>query len=470
MSEVPSKEQVIPGRTRTQVAINLANIIDNSDGQILPALYEQIGLSLNLDAFQLGAITGVRSFLQAVTTPIWGWWSDRHSRKRVLSAGCFLWGIFTLLTSSAVGFVDIIIWRAITGVGLAVIVPTAQSLIADYFPPEKRGTAFGWLGLTGVIGAVVGTIYATALVASGQPIFGMEGWRFVFVTMALVSVGLGFLVLLVAKDPIRGKTEHALTDVLTEEKADRYRVKSSDYKRIMKNWTFDLILLQGVAGSIPWNGIFFMVLWWEYMGFDSLTSGLMFSLVAIGSAVGNLMGGWIGDRAAKWRPNSGRIIISQISVFSGIPLTYVIFILIPMTTDSMMLYIVLGAITGLLISWCGAQNYTIFSEIFEPEIRSTVYSVDRVFEGSVAALGTVIVGIIAGFLGFVAPSVEISQLPNAIRVTNMTALAQGMFIAAVIPWILCLIFYTFVYKTYPGDRERNRQVLEKRRLELEQAG
>jgi hypothetical protein len=42
-----------------------------------------------------------------------------------------------------------------------------------------------------------------------------------------------------------------------------------------------------------------------------------------------------------------------------------------------------------------------------------------------------------------------------------------MFIAALIPWILCLIFYTFVYKTYPADRERTRRVLEERRIELQ---
>ena len=470
MSEAPPKEQEFPGRTRTQVTINLANVIDNSDGQILSALYDQIGLSLSLNAFQLGTLEGVRSFLQSVTTPLWGWWSDKHSRKLALASGCFLWGFFTLMTSFSVGFVDMLVWRAMTGLGLAVIVPTAQSLIADYFPPEKRGTAFGWLGLTGVIGAVVGTIYATALVTSGQPIFGIEGWRFVFISMAIVSVVIGLLVVLLAKDPVRGKSEHQLTDVITQKTAERYTVKTSDFKRILKNKTFDLIILQGTAGSIPWNAVFFMVLWWEYMNFDPLTAGLMFAVVAIGAAVGNLMGGWIGDRAARWRPNTGRILISQISVLSGIPLTYVIFILIPMTTESMMLYIVLGAITGLLISWCSEQNYTIFSEIFEPEIRSTVYSVDRVFEGSVAALGTVIVGVIAGFLGFVAPSVAISQLPFAVRVTNMTALAQGMFIACIVPWVLCLIFYTFVYKTYPGDRERNRQVLEQRRLELEKVG
>jgi len=121
----------------------------------------------------------------------------------------------------------------------------------------------------------------------------------------------------------------------------------------------------------------------------------------------------------------------------------------------------------LLISWCSAQNYTIFSEVFEPEIRSTVYSVDRVFEGSVASLGTVIVGFIAGLLGYIAPSVAINQLPQAVAVTDTTALGQGMFIAAVIPWILCLIFYTFVYFTYTRDFERCRTCLEDRARELE---
>jgi MFS family permease len=235
-----SNEAEAPGRTRTQLTINLANIIDNSDGQLFPALYEQIGYSLSLSAFELGMITGVRAVLQSVTTPIWGWWNDRYSRKRVLSLGCFLWGIFTLLTSFAVGFIDIIVWRAITGIGLAVIVPTTQSLIADYFPPEKSGTAFGWLGLTGVIGAVVGTVYATALVVSGEPIFHIDAWRFVLISMAFISMFIGLLVLLVAKDPIRGASERQLTDVLTMEKASRYRVKSSDYKRILKNRTFDL--------------------------------------------------------------------------------------------------------------------------------------------------------------------------------------------------------------------------------------
>jgi hypothetical protein len=43
-----------------------------------------------------------------------------------------------------------------------------------------------------------------------------------------------------------------------------------------------------------------------------------------------------------------------------------------------------------------------------------------------------------------------------------------MFIVAVVSWILCLLFYTFLYKTYPGDAERIRKTLEQRRKELEE--
>jgi MFS family permease len=459
-----------PGRTITQVTINSANIIDNADGQLFPSLYAQIQSTTGLDVVQLGALTGVRSLLQAVSTPLWGWWSDRHSRKRVLAFGCFFWAIFTILTAFSMQYIDMLIYRAITGIGLAVIIPTTQSLIADYFPPAKRGTAFGWLGLTGVIGVVFGTIFATALVTDTAFILGMDSWRFVLVVWGVISITIGFIVLIFSKDPIRGKMEPELAKTITAEKAERYKVKLRDYTKILKNKTFLIIVLQGTMGSIPWNGILFMIIWFEYIGFDPLTAGLIFSLIAVAAAVGNLFGGWLGDKAAKWRPRSGRIIIAQISVFAGIPLTLVIFYLIPMVPGSMLLYIIFGAITGLLISWTGpGTNNPIFSEIFEPEIRSSVYSVDRVFEGAVAALGTLIVGAVAVIFGYITPPLgtPISALPDPWRIANMVALAQAMFWVALIPWILCLIFYTFVYKTYPKDVERIHKVLQERRKEME---
>ena len=471
MSEDNLKDTVykknISHRTETQVTINTANIIDNSDGQLFPSVYAEVQSTLGLSIIQLGALTAIRSFLQAASTPIWGWLSDRYSRKRILTLGCLIWGIFTIIMAFSTQFIDLLIFRAITGIGLAVIVPTTQSLISDYFPPEKRGKAFGLLGLTGVLGSIIGTIFATAVVTGYKVIYGIDSWRFVFVVWGFLSISIGILVFIFAKDPIRGGMEPELREFITEQKAADYKAEVSDFKKILTNRTFMLIVLQGMAGSIPWNGIFFMIIWFEYIGFDPLTAGLIFSVIAVGAAVGNFLGGIIGDKAAKWHPNNGRILIAQISVASGIPLTFIIFLVIPMATTSLYLYIIFGVLTGLLISWsAGGCNNPIFSEVIEPEIRSSAFSIDRMLEGSFAALGTVFVSLVATGFGYTNPplGVEISSLSASVRRTNMLALAWGMFLVALIPWIICLILYTLVYTSYPEDYKKIRIILEQRRL------
>lgn len=55
-----------------------------------------------------------------------------------------------------------LLW-AVNGIGLALVVPTGQSLTADYYPDASRGRAFGTLYLTGALGAMLGALYATNL-------------------------------------------------------------------------------------------------------------------------------------------------------------------------------------------------------------------------------------------------------------------------------------------------------------------
>ena len=139
----------IPGRGRTNATMNLANITDAMDGQIFPAVYKNVQdefaartPSVTLGFASVGLITATRSILQSVSTPMWGWLSDRGSRKRILAIGCWFWAAFTILTAISLGYIDMLLWRALTGIGLAAIVPTTGSLVTDYFPPEKRGKAF----------------------------------------------------------------------------------------------------------------------------------------------------------------------------------------------------------------------------------------------------------------------------------------------------------------------------------------
>jgi MFS family permease len=458
-------------RARTQYLINSATIIDFADAQTLPAVYRQLEEQFGYSPSELGAVTAARALLQALSTPFWGWLGDRYSRKKILALGCFLWGFFTLLVALSTNYMSLLISRALTGLGLAIIFPTSQSLVADYFAEDERGQAFGWLGLTGVLGAITGTLYATAV--ADTKILGIDGWRFAFLTLVALSFALGIIIWLVGKDPVRGISESALQGIAGEHAQTDFGTSTTDaYKQILSNKTFLLVIAQGVAGTIPWNSILFIILWFEYVGFDPIFAGLVFAVVAMGAAVGNLFGGWLGDKAAQWNPDRGRIMMAQVSVASGIPMMFLIFWFIPRNTEliTTILFLLIGTFTGFMISWAAtACNNPLFSEIMPPEIRSSAFAVDRLFEGSIAATGTLIVGLLAEYwFGYITPAkgVDIADLPEETIKTNIDALANALIVATVIPWLICLFFFTFVYFTYPQDRDRLKALLQARRAKI----
>lgn len=81
----------------------------------------------------------------------------------MIAFGCSLWGMMTGLFSGCSTITQGYILWAVNGIGLALVVPTGQSLTADYYPEASRGLAFGALYLTGAFGAMLGGLYATNL-------------------------------------------------------------------------------------------------------------------------------------------------------------------------------------------------------------------------------------------------------------------------------------------------------------------
>ena len=452
-------------RSRTLGIINTTMVVNSADGSLYPVVMPQIQATLGIPLDQVGLISSVGSFLQAAMTPIWGWANDKYSRKKVLGTGCAIWGVLTILMALSMNFIDMLVYRALTGIGLAVIVPTANSLIADYYPASQRGKAFGYLNLTGIFGMLIGAIVASVIVQLFPTILGIYSWRLVFIAWGIASVVIAGLVFVLAKDPKRGLMDAGYTG--NEKIAEKPTIKLSDFKKIVTNKTFLLICAQGVAGSIPFNGLLFMPTWLEYIGFPLLNAMLLFIIVAFGAAVGTVFGGWLGDRAAKKSPNRGRILVAQLSVFSGIPLTAILFFVIPSSTSSVGLMLMDGVAMGFFVTWAGnACNAPIFSEIFAPEIRGSAFSVDRVFEGSVSSFGTFFIGLAATAFGFQTPPESFGQFPNtypdAFRLANLSALSIGIFTIMIIPLILCLILYTLVYLTYPKDLQKMKDILEAR--------
>ena len=90
---------------------------------------------------------------------------DRSGRKRGLQAGLLVFGISSLFAAYAQSSGQLIVARALMGVGAETIMPATLSIIIDLFPRQERAKAIGiWAGFTAIsvpLGLLVGGILAT---------------------------------------------------------------------------------------------------------------------------------------------------------------------------------------------------------------------------------------------------------------------------------------------------------------------
>jgi MFS family permease len=117
--------------------------------------------------------------------------------------------------------------------------------------------------------------------------------------------------------------------------------------------SFQIIVAQGVTGSFPWSALSFAPMWLELMGFTHEMTGLLTTSFALASSLGGLLGGKMGDRLAVRYPDSGRIVLSQISSASAIPLAALLLLALPDDSSSGFLHGFVMFIMGLSISWNG---------------------------------------------------------------------------------------------------------------------
>jgi EmrB/QacA subfamily drug resistance transporter len=152
-----------------------------------------------------------------VMVPIWGKLGDLYGRKPVLLTGIVLFllgswlsglaGEFGDLPVLGGGMVQLVVFRAIQGLGGGALFTTAFAIIADLFSPRERGKFAGLFGgtfgLASAIGPLLGgyfTDHGTVTIAGHI----VQGWRWVFYLN--LPLGLVALFMVVAKMP---KLSHA---------------------------------------------------------------------------------------------------------------------------------------------------------------------------------------------------------------------------------------------------------------------
>ncbi|XP_057442562.1 uncharacterized protein LOC130734239 [Lotus japonicus] len=442
----------------TLVLVNLAGIMERADESLLPGVYKEVGTALHTDPTGLGSLTLFRSIVQSACYPVAAYLATRHNRAHVIALGAFLWAAATFLVGFSSTFFQVAVSRGLNGIGLALVTPAIQSLVADSTDDNNRGMAFGWLQLTGNLGSIIGGLFSVLI--APYTVFGIAGWRISFHIVGVISIIVGALVYLFANDPHfsdngTDNRNQAPNKTFWSEVRDLVQ----EAKSVSKISSFQIIVAQGVTGSFPWSALSFAPMWLELTGFSHKTTAFLIALFVIASSIGGLFGGKMGDILSRRFPNSGRIILSQISSGSAIPLAALLLLGLPDDPSTAIPHGLILIIMGLFISWnAPATNNPIFAEIVPERARTSVYALDRSFESILSSFAPPTVGILAQHVYGYKPIPEGSSESLEISTDreNAASLAKSLYTAIGIPMALCCLIYSFLYKTYPRDRERAR--------------
>ena len=176
-------------------------VLNFLDRQLLSILAKPIQDDLGISDGQLGRLSGLyfALFYCILGIPV-AWLADRSNRVRVLTIACAVWSAATVACGMAQNYAQLAIARMSVGVGEAGGVPPSYSIISDYFPASRRGTALGLFNLGPPIGQALG-------VAFGAKIAAAYDWRLAFVLLGGAGLIAAAVVWGMVREPKRGATD-----------------------------------------------------------------------------------------------------------------------------------------------------------------------------------------------------------------------------------------------------------------------
>ncbi|HJV26463.1 MAG TPA: MFS transporter [Aromatoleum sp.] len=268
-------------------AVSTFNYIDRT---IISILQVPIKRDLGLSDTQLGLLTGLSFalFYTTLSLPI-ARLADRTVRKRLVAAALAVWSGMTALTGLAANFTHLVLLRVGVAAGEAGSIPASHSMIADLFPPRSRATAMAILGLSLPVGMMFGFLSAGMLAET-------LGWRKSFGVIGVVGLLLVPIVLLVIREPARGRFDQA-ADVADSQPGFVEALKTLWHLRSYRFLIAGAALHAYVSYSVMnWSAPFYTRVHDMSIGDVSVYLALV---NGIGGGIGMYLGGWLSDRLGQ---------------------------------------------------------------------------------------------------------------------------------------------------------------------------
>ncbi|MDA1748867.1 MFS transporter [Bacillus cereus group sp. LD113LC] len=319
-----------------------------------------------------GLLITIYALCYGITAPVFGMMSDRVGRKRMIIIGFIIFSISTFCTGLAKNFEILLLFRGLTGLSGAMIMPSIFALVGDKVTYESRGKAMGT-----IMGAMIGSTVIG--VPIGAFLSEIGNWQWTFYSIGLLTL---FLTLLI-NHILRNEKEREDVHVSLTETVD------APLKMTVVNISVLFALLATFLWTIGLHGMFSYigVYYGDNFGLSVGKIGIVIFFAGVGSVAGNILGGKLADKIGKKSVIVIASIVSSISVM-----------LFSLSTENLVIAIIVHIIWSLFIGFGQASLTALISEL-KPAVRGTIMALNSsaMYIGMTIASGVASLAISNGF-------------------------------------------------------------------------
>jgi MFS family permease len=376
--------------------LGIAHSVNHAQAVLLPLIFLKIidEFGVGVEAVAFLAATG--SFLSGIVQLSYAGLTRIVSRRRLLGIGGILFGGGFAAQALATGFPSFALPNILSRIGGSPQHPVGNGLLAEQFPPERRGFAISAHIAGGNIGTVV-----VALV--GVPLIAAVGWRGASIVFGLPAIAIAIAILLFVRE--RGTDRAAALAGGSVRSAFGRILRDSDLR-----WLYLTSVLGGGGRGLGVVNLFALIYMTRVLGLDEATSGLMYGAFIVFSVPMPLVAGWLSDRFGR-KP-------LIVGVYLGGAAGFIVFVL----AGSSMIGLWAGIVLMGLFSFAESpQLQALLADIAPPSTRDASYALYFTMAFGFGSLWTALYGVIIDSAG------EAAGVPIVFMVMAATFVLAALF-------------------------------------------
>jgi branched-chain amino acid transport system ATP-binding protein len=343
--------------------------VEQLDQNAFAVLAPDIQRAFGLSTAGIGAIVGLTALASLIVEIPLAFYSDRLARVSLAVIGAGVWAVFGFATGFASLLWFLVVARSGANLGRAVVTPTHNSLIADYYPIEARTDTYGFHALAVPTGSFIGAAF-------GGLFAYWWGWKapfLIFVIPTIVFVILGTKM----REPQRGRWERIAMGASDDTVAtDEVPPSFAESVRIL--WAIGT--LRRIWYSLPFLATAFIglsvltSLYYDHVYHLNVAArGFINAGTQPGAVLGILVGVPLASRLMLQDPGIGLRLLAVVGVF--VAGAFALFAVTPYLWLAILMNVFVVAIISLLTPGIFAA----LSLAIPPKVRSMGYAMASLF-------------------------------------------------------------------------------------------